>query len=164
MVLNSSSRWVAARMVLLVMRLPRRSSRRFSWALAGLAIASISCAPGDPSSELPPPIDPQQVQDQDDMTWDDYRPIPGHDWADRTLVPERGFRIALVAMDFPDQPFVITQPIRSVRKPAGRAHRPRRRPPVLSRLFPGAERTEPQPDHQRLLDGAVTRRLRHHRD
>jgi M6 family metalloprotease-like protein len=44
------------------------------------------------------------------MTWDDYRPIPGHDWADRSLVPDRGFRIALVAIDFEDQPFVITLP------------------------------------------------------
>jgi M6 family metalloprotease-like protein len=44
------------------------------------------------------------------MTWDDYRPIPGKNWADPTLVPEREFHIALMAMDFPDQPFVITQP------------------------------------------------------
>jgi len=58
----------------------------------------------------PKPIDPQVVQDQDDMTWDDYRPIPGRNWADPSLVPERKFRMALVAVDFPDQPFVITLP------------------------------------------------------
>ncbi|MGH7506949.1 MAG: M6 family metalloprotease domain-containing protein, partial [Longimicrobiales bacterium] len=46
-------------------------------------------------------------------TWDDYAPIPGHDWADPALVPERKFRIALIAMDFPDQPFVITLPKQS---------------------------------------------------
>lgn len=63
---------------------------------------------------LPPkPIDPQIVQDQDDMTWDDYRPIPGKNWADPSLVPERKFKMALVAVDFPDQPFVITQPKKS---------------------------------------------------
>ena len=56
------------------------------------------------------PIDPQFVQDQDDMTWQDYKPIPGKNWADPSLVPERKFRMALVAVDFPDQPFVITQP------------------------------------------------------
>ncbi len=44
------------------------------------------------------------------MTWDDYRPIPGLNWADPTLVPERGFKLAVVAIDFPDQPFVITLP------------------------------------------------------
>jgi M6 family metalloprotease-like protein len=56
------------------------------------------------------PIDPQAVQDQDDMTWDDYRPIPGHNWADPSLVPERGFKLAVMAIDFEDQPFVITMP------------------------------------------------------
>jgi M6 family metalloprotease-like protein len=55
-------------------------------------------------------LDPQEVQDQDDMTWDDYRPIPGVNWADPTLVPEREFHIALIAVDFSDQPFVITMP------------------------------------------------------
>jgi M6 family metalloprotease-like protein len=44
------------------------------------------------------------------MTWDDYRPIPGRDWADPSLKPKRGFRLAVVAIDFPDQPFVITLP------------------------------------------------------
>jgi M6 family metalloprotease-like protein len=61
----------------------------------------------------PPPLDPQKVEDQQDMTWDDYHPIPGKDWADPSLVPERKLRIALVAVDFPDQPFVITLPKRS---------------------------------------------------
>jgi M6 family metalloprotease-like protein len=58
----------------------------------------------------PVPIDAQLVQDQDDMTWDDYRPIPGKNWADPSIVPERKFRMALVAVDFNDQPFVITLP------------------------------------------------------
>lgn len=56
------------------------------------------------------PIDHQKVQDQDDMTWEDYKPIPGINWADTSVKPERGFRIALIAVDFPDQPFVITMP------------------------------------------------------
>jgi len=63
---------------------------------------------------LPPkPIDPQIVQDQDDMTWNDYHPIPGKNWADPSLIPERKFKMALVAVDFPDQPFVITLPKKS---------------------------------------------------
>jgi M6 family metalloprotease-like protein len=61
----------------------------------------------------PKAIDPQIVQDQDDMTWEDYHPIPGKNWADPSIVPERKFRMALVAVDFPDQPFVITQPKKS---------------------------------------------------
>lgn len=58
----------------------------------------------------PGPIDPQRVQDQDTMTWADYRPIPGRDWADPSLKPARGFRLAVVGIDFPGQPFVITMP------------------------------------------------------
>jgi M6 family metalloprotease-like protein len=43
------------------------------------------------------------------MTWSDYRPIPGTNWADNSVPGERVLRVALVAVDFPDQPFVITQ-------------------------------------------------------
>jgi M6 family metalloprotease-like protein len=56
------------------------------------------------------PLDPQLIQDQQEMTWADYHPIPGKNWADPALVPQRALRIALVAVDFADQPFVITLP------------------------------------------------------
>ncbi len=59
------------------------------------------------------PIDHQIGQDQQDMTWDDYHPIPGVNWADASLVPGQKLRIALMAVDFPDQPFVITLPKKS---------------------------------------------------
>lgn len=59
------------------------------------------------------PIDPQRVQDQDTMAWRDYKPIPGANWLDPSLKPARVLRVALVAVDFPDQPFVITQRKRS---------------------------------------------------
>lgn len=62
---------------------------------------------------VPAPIDPQIVEDQDIMTWNDYHPIPGIKWADLSLKPERQFRMALVAVDFSDQPFVITLPEKS---------------------------------------------------
>ncbi len=69
------------------------------------------CAVLHAQRTAPPPIDPQRVQDQDTMTWADYHPIPGVDWADPKLVPFRKqFKVALVAVDFPDQPFVITLP------------------------------------------------------
>lgn len=47
------------------------------------------------------------------MTWSDYRPIPGHNWADPALQATRRLRVALVAIDFDDQPFVITLPKQS---------------------------------------------------
>ncbi|MFH0759971.1 MAG: peptidase M6 [Bacteroidota bacterium] len=56
------------------------------------------------------PLDPQKWQDQQDMTRADYHPIPGRNWADPSLVPQRTLKIALVAVDFDDQPFVITLP------------------------------------------------------
>jgi M6 family metalloprotease-like protein len=79
---------------------------------ACLVLAAVSCGPADAPGGRPElvPIDPQVVQDQDDMAWEDYRPIPGIRWADTSMAPERGFKLAVVAIDFPDQPFVITQP------------------------------------------------------
>lgn len=63
------------------------------------------------AEKAPAPIDPQKVLDQDDMTWDDYHPIPGVNWADPEIKPtERTIRIAVVVADFNDQPFVITLP------------------------------------------------------
>ncbi len=78
--------------------------------LAGVLAVTRTAASDTDDGQSPGPVDPQQVQDQDDMTWDDYRPIPGIDWADRSLVPVRPFRIALIAIDFSDQPFVMTLP------------------------------------------------------
>lgn len=62
----------------------------------------------------PPPIDRQVVRDQDNMTWDDYKPIPDVNWATDTRAPsERTIKIAMVLFDFEDQPFVVTLPKRS---------------------------------------------------
>jgi M6 family metalloprotease-like protein len=73
-------------------------------------LAATASQPRKAVSKPLPPIDPQRVQDQDLMTWDDYQPIPGHNWADPCLKPERGFRLAVVGIDFPDQPFVVSLP------------------------------------------------------
>jgi M6 family metalloprotease-like protein len=51
------------------------------------------------------------VHDQDDMTWDDYRPIPGVNWADPSRHgTKRTMRVAIVPADYPDYPFVVTLP------------------------------------------------------
>ncbi|MGQ9470558.1 MAG: M6 family metalloprotease domain-containing protein [Candidatus Aminicenantales bacterium] len=75
-----------------------------------LIFPSFNSGLADDQAKFPPPIDPQKVKDQDIMTWEDYQPLPGRDWADPSLKPEKGFRLAVVAVDFPDQPFVITLP------------------------------------------------------
>ncbi len=63
-------------------------------------------------SELfPLPVDMQIVRDQDDMTWVDYKPIPDQNWADPDIKPtKKTIRIAILAADFEDQPFVMTMP------------------------------------------------------
>ena len=78
--------------------------------VAAIALAAQRQSAPPPAPGLPLPIDPQQVQDPDDMTWADYHPIPGVDWASPTLTPGRTLTLALVAIDFDDQPFVITKP------------------------------------------------------
>lgn len=78
--------------------------------LAVFAVSTMTWARSS-ARQAPPfaPIDPQRVQDQDTMTWQDYRPIPSTAWADNGVPGERVLRVALVAVDFADQPFVITQ-------------------------------------------------------
>ncbi len=81
---------------------------------AGLAAAALLQAmPGQApaaSSRFPPALDPQAWQDQEAMTWADYKPIPGTNWGDRSRAPGRALKVALIAIDFEDQPFVITLP------------------------------------------------------
>ena len=77
--------------------------------------AAFLIAPAAAAADFTPapplaPLDPQQAQDQQDMTFDTYKPIPGVDWATSGKQPtDRAVTMALVAFDFPDQPFVITQ-------------------------------------------------------
>lgn len=76
--------------------------------------------PGDPA-----PIDPQNWKNPDHMTWADYTRPPGTNWADPTAKgSRRTFRGALVLLDYPDQPFVVTRPRGSTvfRNPSAEAH------------------------------------------
>jgi hypothetical protein len=85
----------------------------FSVVLLGVSLGAAPAASAEPFGHAPPltPVDLQRVQDQQDMTSADYRPIPGVDWATNGAVPtQRALRVALVAVDFPNQPFVMTQP------------------------------------------------------
>lgn len=87
--------------------------RRLAVFVVTLAAAAAPASALAEPAELDP-IDPQRWQDQQDMTWDDYKKVPGTDWAApwrRGSV--RQLRIAVVAVDFADQPFVISQPRRS---------------------------------------------------
>ncbi|GAA1356395.1 M6 family metalloprotease domain-containing protein [Saccharothrix algeriensis] len=75
---------------------------------------------------FPGPIDPQNWVNPDHMTWErDYRGIPGTNWADPTVKGSvRTFKGALVLLDYPNQPFVVTQPRESTvfGNPSAEAH------------------------------------------
>ncbi|WFE30398.1 M6 family metalloprotease domain-containing protein [Solwaraspora sp. WMMD791] len=77
---------------------------------------SAAAAPGNPAGGGGPfeILDPQYWQNPDTMTWDDWVAVPGRDWSDPTVTGSvRNFDIALVTLDYPDQPFVVTQRPRS---------------------------------------------------
>ncbi|WP_165401462.1 M6 family metalloprotease domain-containing protein [Herbihabitans rhizosphaerae] len=74
---------------------------------------------------FPAPIDPQKWVNPDHMTWQDYKKIPGTNWADPAVPGStRQFRGALVLADFSDKPFVVTQPQNSTvfGNPTAEAH------------------------------------------
>ena len=61
--------------------------------------------------EAPPAIDPQNWTNPDNMTWADYSRPPATNWADPARKgSKRTFKGALVLLDYPNQPFVVTQP------------------------------------------------------
>jgi hypothetical protein len=96
-----------------VRRLSVRGLAVFTAVVLGVSLSTAGTGQAAPVGHAPPlaPIDPQHWQDQQDMTWNDYKPIPGVSWATNGAVPtDRALRVALVAIDFPDQPFVITKP------------------------------------------------------
>src|SRR5829696_2665321 len=92
---------------------------------AVMAAATVTAAiVAAPASAAPPaPIDPQNWSFQDNLTWGDYKPIPGPDYSDPTVQPTvKKWRVALILVDFDDRPFTISQP-------AGARSSARRPPP-----------------------------------
>ena len=74
---------------------------------------------------FPGPLDPQNWENPDHMTWDDYTKVPGTNWSDPSLEGSvRNFKGALILLDYPNQPFVITQPQGSTvfANPSAEAH------------------------------------------
>ncbi|KAI1642398.1 uncharacterized protein F4817DRAFT_362297 [Daldinia loculata] len=67
-------------------------------------------APYTPQRDPFKVLDPQNWVNPDNMTWADYKTPPGTSWSDPSRKGSvRNFNIALVAVDYPDEPFVITQ-------------------------------------------------------
>ena len=156
----------AERRELLISHIPRRRRRGRS---------SASCWPSASSWPWPPPprrrlrasqpIDPQEAEYQDDMTWDDYRTVPGTDWANPALVPTiEKWKVAFVLTEFADQPLNITMPAGATifgnPQSDGEQHPAGAGGAVLRGLPQHAEPAQPLHDDEQLLDGDVAGPLR----
>jgi M6 family metalloprotease-like protein len=76
------------------------------------AVAAVSAAADDPP--VMTPVDPQNWVNPDDMTWGDYRSVPGKEYNDPSVEgSERQFSAALVLLEFQDEYFSVTKPAHS---------------------------------------------------
>ncbi len=75
-------------------------------ALLAFATPAVAAAAGPPA-----PIDPQNWSFQDNLTWSDYKPLPGQDYSNPDVQPTvKKWKVALVVTDFPDKGFTVSQP------------------------------------------------------
>ena len=82
--------------------------------VSSFAAAPAQAAPADPATGPFAVVDPQNWENPDTMTWDDFVAPPGTSWSDPSRRGSiRNFNIALVTLDYPDEPFVVTQAPRS---------------------------------------------------
>src|SRR3954464_374145 len=79
--------------------------------VAGMAAAVALAFPGVASAGPPAPLDPQNWSFQDNLTWSDYKPVPGTNYQDPAIQPTvKKWRVALILVDYPDRPFTVTLP------------------------------------------------------
>jgi M6 family metalloprotease-like protein len=78
------------------------------------AACAVTAALGEATSAAaapPQPLDPQNWSWQDNLTWSDYKKLPGPDYADPAIQPTvKKWKVALILVDYPDRPFTISQP------------------------------------------------------
>src|SRR4051794_13514608 len=98
------------------MGIPEGAGKGFACVTALLAIAGTLAAPAMGAktkpglSDFPQPVDPQSWVLPQDMTWNDYKAIPGFNWGDDKNQPPKKLRAALIVADYPDRQFLISQP------------------------------------------------------
>jgi M6 family metalloprotease-like protein len=74
-------------------------------------MSSTSAFAADPGlDKMPGHVDPQSWVNPENMTWNDYKPVPGINWSTDNIQPEIGLKGALILVDFPDQDFILTKP------------------------------------------------------
>ncbi|MDA0166202.1 M6 family metalloprotease domain-containing protein [Solirubrobacter ginsenosidimutans] len=58
----------------------------------------------------PAPLDPQNWSFQDNLTWGDYKKLPGPDYSDPAIQPTvKKWKVAIVLADFKDRDFIVTK-------------------------------------------------------
>jgi M6 family metalloprotease-like protein len=88
---------------------PRRAALALAPLLATLAMHAPAAA-ADGLAKVPDALDPQSWVLPQDMSWSDYRPIPGFNWADGSHQPPKVLRAALILGDHSDREFLVTRP------------------------------------------------------
>ena len=75
-----------------------------------LATLAFACLAPPAGAQTLQPLDKQLVQNQYDLTWGDYKPIPGPDYPDPAIQPTvKKWKVALVLGDFQNRDFYATQ-------------------------------------------------------
>jgi M6 family metalloprotease-like protein len=89
----------------------RRRALKAMCAAATMLVAAVAATTAAGATPPLKPIDPQNWVMPDNMTWADYKPVPGTNWGDPSLTPSiQKWKVALVVVDFLDQQFIISQP------------------------------------------------------
>ncbi|KAH9880300.1 hypothetical protein IAQ61_000589 [Plenodomus lingam] len=79
-----------------------------------LHVASGFVVPRQATTDPFAPIDEQHWVNPDDMKWSDFKAPPSTDWSNpASKGRDRNFNIAMVTVDYPDSPFVVTLPANS---------------------------------------------------
>ncbi|MFJ7934587.1 M6 family metalloprotease domain-containing protein [Sporosarcina sp. NPDC096371] len=94
-------------------KLRNRSAGLFA-ALILMATSSPAYAQDAGLNGFPEPVDPESWVLPEDMTWADYKAVPGIDWRDTDIKPERVLKGALIIVDFQDREFILSQPMGSM--------------------------------------------------
>src|SRR3954469_11867691 len=82
---------------------------RATVAVALTAVAAFGVA-GTALGAPPAPLDPQNWSFQDNLTWSDYKKLPGPDYSDATIQPTvKKWKVAIVLADFKDRDFIVTK-------------------------------------------------------
>ncbi|MED4207469.1 M6 family metalloprotease domain-containing protein [Neobacillus mesonae] len=74
-----------------------------------LTVSTTAYAEEPGLADFPEPVDSQSWVLPRDMTWADYKPVPGVDWQNANVKPERVLKGALILVDFPDLEFIVSE-------------------------------------------------------